>query len=1457
MKNKVFNNYNKSCLSIFIVVILIGQITSAISNLESDNIFEKNRLKGNEVVVTFDHIISPSDWEYIEKIGANPLRLVSHNQILVWDYNQNLIYEGGGIIDYDFSQKASFLGPGGYYGNIKIIFEPRMDIENVNSIIDFLEYSGIDVEHIGKGSTLSQSYFAYDINNFDIQKILDIPGILWVEGVFNTGGRNNEGGRLLSGNEIGGDSNTNLAWELGLNGEGVIIGVADSGIDRDHVCFRNSTTSSGVGNESGDSTGSPGDSHRKIMLLNDSKDDWDYDSHTQGGHGTHVIGSLACHDVYSEREGGVPISNMTAMGYNSKLIIQDIVNENGWVPPNNIDMLLYESAINGGVINSYSWGDDTTAYTSRSHDLDAWARENPWSVAFIAPGNTGGQLLEPANARSVVAVGGSSKNGDIYSWSSIGNTSEGTRGIFMLAPGINIISADSDGLANSFNDGEIMMTGTSMATPTGASYTAVIQQLIEDGWITFSNETKTNFSISEVSPSWANNSDDNITLGEGFTPSGILLKALVALSSWGLEGGSHQGNVVGVGPDHIQGWGQPNLSRLIDLDEIKNIRDNAISGENYYPGKDIWIWDSYRLEDNDWSSFISERVESSTDVGSPLDKLVDASWDGGGAMGPFITTNEAVTWEFTKENYNDDIEIVLSWNPKPYPEPVDNLRLVLEMSDGSFTYGGNLDENGWSKINYDCIGVEGGTNTESCGGGEVTSIIRIPKHELYENEIDWLKVSVEGVAITSGPEEGGVGINGNKIGFALAMRGVGYEVNFTSDENMESWFDDEWELSWNDLPDNLKGDLFKDEWVFNDDSFEDDLLIEELWPDWVLEYVGQQTNFNPLVDGVLLVNPENDMIYGISEEGVELNSPTYDMDSGFTFLMNDLLDLNNVTVNAAKISVISEDSNFGLDYANIVVGMGDSNVVVNSCCSNMVGGDFNTAHPANNISWVVGEVVENFNQEGFLFTQIRWPGEFSGNLSLEINIKDKSSGDLILLNIPISIEREIDGEINELFIEGVLEWKYDNGQNISINNYEEGTSLIWNFSENPGELEIVVDLSQPRTLGGKIKNAERGLVEYNNLAEGVFLPYCIDDGEMVEEMGGFRSKDVTKNEGMWTWSEVWLPPTLWDCQGNVIRFVGKMDMGVPAAISEWNMMSGEFLEPVVSYKLGFNFTDINHPWMNGGLGISPPNMICKLKFLNLENNIFYGNDDCNNFEGGLIEIDSRISHLEFVFEWNENVVGVLGNRNFSYLFEINSLDTSPNVPLGVSLVKNGGEINIKWVDGVVEENGWPVFIYEKEHSFSHVFILKEGEVVSLNIEYCEGDFEFYEFEGYVPGKLDLSLDGDTINWNGVTDSVSNNGVTFSVLNYNENTTFQIGKNGEDYHLLGVTGNGVEFSVSLFKLGTSSLMFECIKEGVVGEEVESGSSPIYKNIVILIWIIVSGIFGLIFFFERKKSSKNKN
>ena len=113
------------------------------------------------------------------------------------------------------------------------------------------------------------------------------------------------------------------------------------------------------------------------------------------------------------------------------------MSEEGWSPPENVTELLFENSVNGGIIHSNSWGDDTTAYTDRTADFDLWAIEMPWSLSFIAPGNTGGQLLEPANGRNVVAIGATDKGVSPEMWqsSSVGPTEFGTYGIFAVAPG--------------------------------------------------------------------------------------------------------------------------------------------------------------------------------------------------------------------------------------------------------------------------------------------------------------------------------------------------------------------------------------------------------------------------------------------------------------------------------------------------------------------------------------------------------------------------------------------------------------------------------------------------------------------------------------------------------------------------------------------------------------------------------------------------------------------------------------------------------------------------------------------------------------------------------------------------------------------------------------------------------------------------------------------------------------
>ena len=313
-----------------------------------------------------------------------------------------------------------------------------------------------------------------------------------------------------------------------LDGSGVVIAVADTGIDMDHSCFRNSTFE----------VGGPGLEHRKIVHLNDTVDDWDTQGHQQFRHGTHIAGILACDQLDGD-------SSMRSLSHGAKLVVQDIVNSSGWVVPEDVTSLLAESSRYGAVINSWSWGDNTVNYTERSSMIDKWTIENPWSLVFVAPGNTGNTMLEPSNAYNVVSVvaSDSNQNGSLWSGNSHGPDVNERRGTFIAAPGMSIVSAKADGTKLGMNNESYAMTGTSMAAPMAASFTALFQELIQTEY--------------------------------GYTPSAPLLRAMLASSGEALTGGD---------PDSMQGYGRPSLE----------------SFENGFI-----VHDSYAV--NDWVELIQSR----------------------------------------------------------------------------------------------------------------------------------------------------------------------------------------------------------------------------------------------------------------------------------------------------------------------------------------------------------------------------------------------------------------------------------------------------------------------------------------------------------------------------------------------------------------------------------------------------------------------------------------------------------------------------------------------------------------------------------------------------------------------------------------------------------------------------------------------------------------------------------
>ncbi len=535
----------------------------------------------------------------------------------------------------------------------------------------------------GENSALPTSFEVYGIN----PSVFDsVPGVWWIEPLLETNARNDLSSSIMENGSMEGHP----AWNLGLNGSGVIIGVADSGIELDHGCFSENATE----------IGDVGIDHRKVVLVNTSIDDGDHSGHADYKHGTHIAGTLVC-DLWNGN-----MSEGTSPSHGARVLFQDVVNESGWSEPS-VDWLLAEAVANGAVIHSDSWGDDTEAYTLRSAEFDLWHREVPWSLAFIAPGNNPSKFYEPANARNVVSVGGtlSDNSTDLYSSSSKGPTEEGLRGNFIATPAVGITSASADGNLSSFNDDMRSSTGTSMSTPLGASITAVIQQMVQDGWFT----------------------------EEGFVPSGPQLRALLALSADSLP--------AGVAPNAEQGWGRPNLANLIDYDENSSAN--------------VWIHDSYMMNETIRMNLINEWLAAN---GSrPLEQVIESKWNGSAAQGPFLKQGEKVFWNLTPVP-GEDLEVVLSFNQRPFGAVSDDLNLAVVLPNGQRMWMGGF----------------GGESLEG------TERVTVPATRLVG--VDKVTIEVDAELVGVGNYSDVLGSDGDMLGFALAVKGVSGGVSDADSE---------------------------------------------------------------------------------------------------------------------------------------------------------------------------------------------------------------------------------------------------------------------------------------------------------------------------------------------------------------------------------------------------------------------------------------------------------------------------------------------------------------------------------------------------------------------------------------------------------------------------------------------------------------------------------------------------
>lgn len=683
---------------------------------------------------------SQSDWEDLVGFGYTPLRLITPSELVVWKLDVNAQHPSASEKD---AQRAGWKSIPVDGQIVRVVLEPGLPYDVVAKIQTQIQNYGDNViGSIGMGHLPTMEILWTD--QLNVEWYTHVEGILWLEPQLNTQGRNLNSAKLLSASPA--DSYPS-AWTFGLNGSGVVIGVADTGIDSDHSCFRNISDAS-IGPE-----------HRKLLYVNTTIDDWDTSGDADYRHGTHTAGILGCHPFATATEESMP-SALMALGYGSQLVIQDIVSEQGWQPPD-VDLLLAESAMYGGYLHSNSWGDDTTDYTLRSSDFDAFTREFPWTLPLIAPGNNGGPVLEPANARNVIAIGASTKDSVPERWMSSvhGPTDAETRGIFALAPGVSIVSARSDGSPETYNAGQHTLSGTSMSTPMAATYASVVQQMVQEGWLTGHNETLTEHELDERAP-WfeADIPRHSVLLGDGFTPSAPLMKALLSLSTTPLDNAHRNGGEGGSdAPNNYDGWGLLNLSELVDFELL-----SSTSSDGERAVSDVWIHDSYRLLETAPSEHFGERVGDA----EPIEYLMENAWDGEGAVGPFLATGDMFQQRFILNG--DSLELRLSIQAKPEPHLVDDVQLMVRLPDGRFAVGESYRSDGRSMLYYDF--ADHLNTTAFPSSNETTVGIHLDEQTL--DGVEYVDVIVTGRYVTPGDHAGTLGIEGNRVGFGLAIQGV-------------------------------------------------------------------------------------------------------------------------------------------------------------------------------------------------------------------------------------------------------------------------------------------------------------------------------------------------------------------------------------------------------------------------------------------------------------------------------------------------------------------------------------------------------------------------------------------------------------------------------------------------------------------------------------------------------------
>jgi subtilisin family serine protease len=185
--------------------------------------------------------------------------------------------------------------------------------------------------------------------------------------------------------------------EAGLEGQGQICGVADSGLN-DLSCFF-VDDSSAYPTQTTNRSGIVEPMRRKVIQYVAHADAVD----EEGGHGTHVCGTVA---GSSTQEFG----KMSGMAPKAKIAFFDIgvTNRDFLKLPAVVD-IFGEAYAAGARVHTNSWGNLGGIYGQMSYDVDEYAYSHPDFLIVFAAGNSGDlggkSVISPGNSKNTLSVG--------------------------------------------------------------------------------------------------------------------------------------------------------------------------------------------------------------------------------------------------------------------------------------------------------------------------------------------------------------------------------------------------------------------------------------------------------------------------------------------------------------------------------------------------------------------------------------------------------------------------------------------------------------------------------------------------------------------------------------------------------------------------------------------------------------------------------------------------------------------------------------------------------------------------------------------------------------------------------------------------------------------------------------------------------------------------------------------